>query len=163
MVASTWISHLTQAPTKLSPGSRESSESKRPAIQELWILRSPVVSSSVWTGTNLIYPFRATRLVKAQQSAGKEYIGIVRLHGPIDNEACLKKVLNTLTGSLFQKPPEISAVKRELRVRTIYESELLEYDVEKRLGIFRASCEAGTYIRTLCIHIGLLLGVGGHM
>lgn len=25
------------------------------------------------------------------------------------------------------------------------------------------SCEAGTYVRTLCIHIGLLLGVGGHM
>jgi len=25
------------------------------------------------------------------------------------------------------------------------------------------SCEAGTYIRTLCVHLGLLLGVGGHM
>ena len=25
------------------------------------------------------------------------------------------------------------------------------------------SCEAGTYVRTLCVHIGLLLGVGGHM
>lgn len=24
-------------------------------------------------------------------------------------------------------------------------------------------CEAGTYVRTLCVHIGLLLGVGGHM
>lgn len=64
---------------------------------------------------------------------------------------------------MFQKPPEISAVKRELRVRTIYESELLEYDEDKRLGVFRVSCEAGTYVRTLCVHIGLLLGVGGHM
>lgn len=71
--------------------------------------------------------------------------------------------MNTLTGSLFQKPPEVSAVKRELRIRTIYESELLEYDEEKRLGVFRVSCEAGTYVRTLCVHIGLLLGVGGHM
>jgi len=25
------------------------------------------------------------------------------------------------------------------------------------------SCEAGTYVRTLCVHIGLILGVGGHM
>jgi H/ACA ribonucleoprotein complex subunit 4 len=64
---------------------------------------------------------------------------------------------------LFQKPPEISAVKRELRIRTIYESELIEYDSEKRLGIFRVACEAGTYVRTLCVHIGLLLGTGGHM
>ena len=57
----------------------------------------------------------------------------------------------------------MSAVKRELRIRTIYESELLEFNAEKRLGIFRVSCEAGTYVRTLCVHIGLLLGVGGHM
>lgn len=25
------------------------------------------------------------------------------------------------------------------------------------------SCEAGTYIRTLCVHLGLMLGVGGQM
>lgn len=30
-------------------------------------------------------------------------------------------------------------------------------------GIFWVSCEAGTYIRTLCVHLGLLLGVGGQM
>ena len=29
--------------------------------------------------------------------------------------------------------------------------------------MFWVSCEAGTYIRTLCVHMGLLLGVGGHM
>jgi len=31
------------------------------------------------------------------------------------------------------------------------------------LAVFWVSCEAGTYIRTLCVHLGLLLGVGGHM
>ena len=31
------------------------------------------------------------------------------------------------------------------------------------VGVFWVSCEAGTYIRTLCVHAGLLLGVGGHM
>jgi H/ACA ribonucleoprotein complex subunit 4 len=52
----------------------------------------------------------------------------VRLHGPIPSEIKLKTVLNTLTGNLFQKPPVISAVKRELRIRTIYQSDLIQYD-----------------------------------
>jgi H/ACA ribonucleoprotein complex subunit 4 len=79
-------------------------------------------------------------LAKSQQTAGKEYIGILRMHGNLESDVKLQKVLKTLTGSLFQKPPEISAVKRELRVRTIYESELLDYDGEKRLAVFRVSC-----------------------
>jgi tRNA U55 pseudouridine synthase TruB len=37
------------------------------------------------------------------------------------------------------------------------------YDEERHLAVFWVSCEAGTYIRTLCVHLGLLLGVGGHM
>lgn len=31
------------------------------------------------------------------------------------------------------------------------------------MGIFWVSCEAGTYVRTLCVHLGYMLGVGGHM
>lgn len=68
-----------------------------------------------------------------------------------------------MTGALFQRPPLISAVKRQLRVRTIHESKLLEFDNDRHLAVFWASCEAGTYMRTLCVHLGLLLGVGGHM
>lgn len=30
-------------------------------------------------------------------------------------------------------------------------------------GIFHTSCEAGTYVRTMCVHLGLYLGVGAHM
>jgi hypothetical protein len=36
-----------------------------------------------------------------------------------------------LTGALFQRPPLISAVKRQLRVRTIYKSKLVEYDEDR--------------------------------
>uniref|UniRef100_A0AAV2JG97 H/ACA ribonucleoprotein complex subunit DKC1 n=1 Tax=Knipowitschia caucasica TaxID=637954 RepID=A0AAV2JG97_KNICA len=115
------------------------------------------------TGCLIVCVDRATRLVKSQQSAGKEYVGIVRLHNAISSQHELAKCLETLTGALFQRPPLIAAVKRQLRVRTIYESKLIEYDPEKRLGIFWVSCEAGTYIRTLCVHMGLLLGVGGQM
>ncbi|KAG7511015.1 H ACA ribonucleoprotein complex subunit DKC1 [Solea senegalensis] len=115
------------------------------------------------TGCLIVCVDRATRLVKSQQSAGKEYVGIVRLHNAIESEHVLARALETLTGALFQRPPLIAAVKRQLRVRTIYESKLIEYDPERRLGIFWVSCEAGTYIRTLCVHLGLLLGVGGQM
>merc|ERR1712168_1293933 len=66
-------------------------------------------------------------------------------------------------GALFQRPPLISAVKRELRVRTIYENKLLDYDDKRHLAVFWMSCQAGTYVRTLCVHLGLILGVGGHM
>jgi H/ACA ribonucleoprotein complex subunit 4 len=102
-------------------------------------------------------------LVKAQQSAGKEYVGVVRLHGALEDTRQLNRAVETLTGALFQRPPLISAVKRQLRVRTIYESKLIEFDNERNLGVFWVSCEAGTYIRTLCVHLGLLVGTGGHM
>merc|ERR1711865_993268 len=38
-----------------------------------------------------------------------------------------------------------------------------EYDEQRNLGVLWLSCEAGTYVRTMCVHLGLLLGVGGHM
>jgi H/ACA ribonucleoprotein complex subunit 4 len=87
----------------------------------------------------------------------------VRLHAAVPDQAKVARAIETLTGALFQRPPLISAVKRQLRIRTIYESKLVEYDAERNLGVFWVSCEAGTYIRTLCVHLGLLLGTGGHM
>ena len=115
------------------------------------------------TGCLIVCVDRATRLVKSQQGAGKEYVCIVRLHDALEDEKELSRALEDLTGALFQRPPLISAVKRQLRVRTIYESKLFEFDNKRHLGVFWASCEAGTYMRTLCVHLGMLLGVGGHM
>ena len=94
------------------------------------------------TGCLIVCIDRATRLVKSQQGAGKEYICVLRLHEAIEGPKKLKQVrragrlasaeavagrqaLETLTGALFQRPPLISAVKRQLRVRTIYENELI--------------------------------------
>ncbi|THH20842.1 hypothetical protein EW146_g608 [Bondarzewia mesenterica] len=115
------------------------------------------------TGCLIVCIDRATRLVKSQQGAGKEYVCVLRLHSALPNPAALPRALETLTGALFQRPPLISAVKRQLRIRTIHESKLLEVDEKRNLSVFWVSCEAGTYIRTLCVHLGLLLGVGGHM
>ncbi len=96
-------------------------------------------------------------------ATGKEYVAVLRLHSALSTPTALPRAISTLTGALFQRPPLISAVKRQLRVRTIYESKLLEFDEKRNLGVFWVSCEAGTYIRTLCVHLGLILGVGGHM
>ncbi|KAF6819775.1 TruB family pseudouridylate synthase [Colletotrichum plurivorum] len=116
------------------------------------------------TGCLIVCIDRATRLVKSQQGAGKEYVAVIRLHDKLPGgQAQFARALETLTGALFQRPPLISAVKRQLRIRTIYETKLIEFDNDRHLGVFWVSCEAGTYIRTLCVHLGLLLGVGGHM
>ena len=115
------------------------------------------------TGCLIVCLNRATRLVKAQQSAGKEYVGIVKFHNPIENKAVIEDCLKRLQGACFQRPPLISSVKRELRVRTIYDYKLIEFDKEKNMAIFWISCEAGTYVRTMCVHMGLLTKTGGHM
>jgi len=114
------------------------------------------------TGCLIVCIDRATRLVKSQRNAGKEYVVVLRLHDALDEPKKLNSALEKLTGALFQRPPLISAVKRQLRIRTNYEHKLFEFDNERHLGVFWV-CEAGTYIRTLCVHLGFLLGVGGHM
>ncbi|KAL5217607.1 hypothetical protein ABZP36_018291 [Zizania latifolia] len=115
------------------------------------------------TGNLIVCVDRATRLVKSQQGAGKEYVCVARFHAAVPDTSRVARALEALTGAVFQRPPLISAVKRQLRVRTIYESKLLEHDPERHLAVFWISCEAGTYVRTLCVHLGLLLGVGAHM
>jgi H/ACA ribonucleoprotein complex subunit 4 len=114
------------------------------------------------SGNLLITVDRATRLVKSQQNAGKEYICIIRFHNDVAPEMVVRK-LRQLQGPIYQRPPIISAVARRLRVRTIHTAKLTEYNDKRNLGIIHIRCQAGTYIRTLCIHLGLLCGVGAHM
>ncbi|CAG5037102.1 unnamed protein product [Parnassius apollo] len=115
------------------------------------------------TGCLIVCIDRATRLVKSQQNAGKEYVAVFSLHSAVENVQKVTQGLEKLRGALFQRPPLISAVKRQLRVRSVYDSKLLDFDQEKNIGVFWVSCEAGSYIRTMCVHLGLMLGVGGQM
>ncbi|CAG9476023.1 H/ACA ribonucleoprotein complex subunit 4, putative [Plasmodium vivax] len=115
------------------------------------------------TGVLLVCLNRATRLVKSQQESGKEYVCVCKFHSKPKSLEEVKLVLNNFHGAIFQRPPLICAVKRQLRVRTIYDSKLLDYDDTNNVCVFWVKCQAGTYIRTLCEHIGLLLGVGAHM
>lgn len=115
------------------------------------------------TGCLIVCIDRATRLAKSQQGAGKEYIAVFKLHSAPESKLKVVQTIEKLRGALFQRPPLISAVKRQLRVRTVYDTKILDYDEEKYIGIFWVKCEAGTYVRTMCVHLGLYLGVGGQM
>ncbi|XP_057665249.1 H/ACA ribonucleoprotein complex subunit 4 [Diorhabda carinulata] len=114
------------------------------------------------TGCLIVCIERATRLVKSQQAAGKEYVSVFKLHSAVEFKKVVQS-LEKLKGALFQRPPLISAVKRQLRVRTVYDSKLLDYDETRNMGVFWVKCEAGSYIRTMCVHLGLLSGAGGQM
>ena len=53
------------------------------------------------TGCLIVCINNATRLVKAQQSAGKEYVAVFKLHQSIDKVKKVEKALDTLTGACF--------------------------------------------------------------
>lgn len=114
------------------------------------------------TGCLIICIERATRIAKAQQTAGKQYVALLELDGVVEQTE-LEKAIKFFIGKLYQLPPKQSAVSKTLRIRQIYDNKLIEYDPEQRLALMRVDCEAGTYIRVLCKHIGYYLGVGGRM
>ena len=101
-----------------------------------------------------------TKVLQALLLAGKEYVGIMHLHGDVPEEK-IREVAKEFVGDLYQRPPVKSAVKRRLRIRTVYYLDIIE--VDGRDVIFRAGTSAGTYIRKLCHDMGLALGVGAHM
>lgn len=112
------------------------------------------------SGVLVILTGRAVRLTTILHQDEKEYIALLRLQGDVPDDE-LRTVLSLFTGRIYQRPPKRSAVKRALRIREIHELELLSR--EDRLVLLRVRCDSGTYIRSLCHHIGLACGVGGHM
>jgi len=112
------------------------------------------------SGVLLIMLGNAVRLAPLLLQHEKEYICLMRLHGDVDRER-IGTLAEEFTGRLYQRPPRKSAVKRNLRIREIRKLEIL--DVDGCLVLFRVQCDAGTYIRSLCHHMGLALGVGAHM
>ncbi|WP_323173801.1 RNA-guided pseudouridylation complex pseudouridine synthase subunit Cbf5 [Natrialba sp. PRR66] len=101
----------------------------------------------------------ATRLAQVFLEGEKEYVAVLECHGTIPTDA--KSILAEFEGPIYQKPPRKSAVSRRLRVREIYDLDVLERDGRQLL--LRIRCESGTYVRKLCHDLGLALGTGGHM
>jgi len=109
---------------------------------------------------------RATRVVQALLTAGKEYVCLMHLH-KAQEEYLVRKLFTEFTGRITQLPPVKSAVKRQLRERTVYYIEFLA--MEGQDVLFTAGTQAGTYIRKLCHDMGLAVTdadgkpVGAHM
>lgn len=90
----------------------------------------------------------------------KEYVMVVQLHEAVPAER-LERAVSYFRGRIYQRPPLRSSVKRAIRVKTVYEIDIL--DVAGKYVMLRVSCEPGTYMRKLAHDIGLVLGVGAHM
>lgn len=112
------------------------------------------------TGVLPVAILDATRVVRTLLEAPKEYVCVIETHRAVKPER-MRETLMLFRGPIWQVPPLKSAVKRELRQRTVYSMEVME--ATDRLALFRVSCEAGTYIRKLCHDVGLVLGPGAHM
>merc|ERR1711916_417487 len=117
----TRTSHYTPIPAGASPLKRDISDYVRygvinldkpanPSSHEVvaWVRKILKVEKTGHSGTLdpkvtgclIVCIARATRLVKSQQNAGKEYVAIVRLHSAIEEEKQLTQALEKLTGAL---------------------------------------------------------------
>jgi predicted rRNA pseudouridine synthase len=112
------------------------------------------------SGVLVVMLSTAVRLAPLLAGDVKEYIALMRVHGDV-TRSCVEQALGEFSGRIYQRPPRRSAVARALRIRTIHRIDLLE--LQGRLVLFRVRCDAGTYIRSLCHHVGLVLGTGAHM
>ena len=101
----------------------------------------------------------ATRLAQVFNDSRKEYVAVLELHGPPPSD--FEAIVAEFEGEIYQKPPRKSAVRRELRVREIFDLDVIER--RERQALLRIRCESGTYVRKLCHDIGLALGTGAHM
>ena len=101
----------------------------------------------------------ATRLAQVFLEGAKEYVAVLELHDSVPSD--IDAVASEFEGRLYQKPPRKSAVARNLRVREVYDLDVLE--TTERQALLRIRCESGTYVRKLCHDLGLALGTGAHM
>ena len=109
------------------------------------------------TGLLTLLLGKATRLTDIVLRGDKKYAGILRFGRPVEEEE-LSSLLSKLEGVIYNVPPLESAVKIQVRTRTIRSFRTMEVDTDSKVAAFEVSCSAGTYVRTLAKDIGLLLG-----
>jgi H/ACA ribonucleoprotein complex subunit 4 len=112
------------------------------------------------TGVLPIALEESTKTLQVVLAGGKEYVGVMKLHGDVSYEKIVE-VFKEFTGRIYQRPPLRASVKRRIRIREIYYSQVLE--VEGRNVLFKIGCQSGTYIRKIIHDIGEVLGCGAHM
>ncbi|MBT3420842.1 MAG: RNA-guided pseudouridylation complex pseudouridine synthase subunit Cbf5 [Euryarchaeota archaeon] len=107
------------------------------------------------TGVLPLLAGKSMKVTKKILTHKKTYIAIFRCAEEPD-DASLKTAMSRLIGRVYNVPPEISAVKVQVRTRKISNFEIIERNGNDILT--RIDCEAGTYVRTMARDLGLMLG-----
>lgn len=147
------------------------------------------------TGLLIICTGKQTKEIHIYQGQEKEYTGTFTLGATtpsydleteIDNtfptahitEALLKETTQQFLGTIQQKPPIFSAIKKdgkrlyelarkgettEINARTVRISEFEITKINLPIIEFRVVCSKGTYIRSLAYDFGLALNSGAHL
>ena len=108
------------------------------------------------TGVLPLMAGKSMKLTKKILTHDKTYICVFRFASEPDSKM-LEEVMSNMTGRVFNVPPEISAVKIQVRSRRIFTFEKLDFKNNQMVA--RVECEAGTYIRTMARDMGLLLNM----
>jgi len=108
------------------------------------------------TGVLPLMAGKSMKLTKKILTHNKTYICVFRFASEPDSKM-LEEVMSNMTGRVFNVPPEISAVKIQVRSRRIFKFEKLDFKNNQMVA--RVECEAGTYIRTMARDMGLLLNM----
>jgi len=106
------------------------------------------------TGVLPLLSGKAMRLTGRILTHDKSYLAILKLGRDVERDE-LEEKMSLLTGKVYNVPPEISAVKVQVRTRKISRFEIL--DIDDRSVLTHIECEAGTYVRTMARDLGLLL------
>ncbi|KFN91302.1 tRNA pseudouridine(55) synthase TruB [Tetragenococcus muriaticus] len=118
------------------------------------------------------------------EDAAGEVIQQDALPTPFTNEA-IDQAIQTLVGQIVQTPPMYSAVKvngkrlyeyarqgedverpqRKVMIHSFFRTDASVYNEKEQLQSwhFRVACQKGTYVRTLAVDTGKVLGVSAHM
>ena len=97
---------------------------------------------------------KAMRLTGKILTHDKSYIALLKFGMKLERSE-LEDKMTMLRGKVYNVPPEISAVRVQVRTRKISKFEILDFDGNS--AITRIECEAGTYVRTMARDLGLLL------
>ncbi len=108
------------------------------------------------TGLLPLLAGKSMRLTGKILTHDKSYIALFKLSQEVDLDE-IKSAMSNLRGTVYNVPPEISAVRVQVRTRKISKFNILSY--QGNLLLTEIECEAGTYVRTMARDLGLLLGI----
>lgn len=112
------------------------------------------------TGVLTITLEKTCKVMDILLETDKEYVAVMKVHQDVSTEK-LNTAFAEFQGEIYQVPPARAAVKRRIRIKKIHSIKLLQK--KGKYVLFKVDCEAGTYIRKLCVDIGRILGVNSQM